>query len=297
MPEELHDQSTIYWISPTGDLGSGAERARDQRPLRRVRLGADASQLGWRRRLLRWRRRRRGRWRRRRLVATGRACGPIRRARSRPRPRRSATRRPRRAGSTRRRRTHATTSLRQPLPLGAEHEDRPSVRARALPSGSPAVRDERDPPPHRLVEAARAGRGRSRRPIRAAPSARSGRRSPRRARRDAPNASAVRISVPTFPGSATCQSASPTGRVLAGGQVGSPEDADHARRVRERRDRRRAAQARRPRRRRAGRRARSRRPAPPRRDPRPRRRTARASSRCRRLSSRRISFSRGLART
>jgi len=23
MPEELHNQSTIYWISPTGDLGSG----------------------------------------------------------------------------------------------------------------------------------------------------------------------------------------------------------------------------------------------------------------------------------
>ena len=28
MPQELHDQSTIYWISPTGDLGSGPERAR-----------------------------------------------------------------------------------------------------------------------------------------------------------------------------------------------------------------------------------------------------------------------------
>ena len=36
MPEELHDQSTIYWISPTGDLGSGAERARDRRPRRRA---------------------------------------------------------------------------------------------------------------------------------------------------------------------------------------------------------------------------------------------------------------------
>jgi hypothetical protein len=23
MPEELHDQSSIYWISPNGDLGSG----------------------------------------------------------------------------------------------------------------------------------------------------------------------------------------------------------------------------------------------------------------------------------
>ena len=51
----------------------------------------------------------------------------------------------------------------------------------------------------------------------------------------APNASAVRRSVPTLPGSDTCHSASTTSRAPVG-KVGAPVDADHARRVAERRD-------------------------------------------------------------
>ena len=52
----------------------------------------------------------------------------------------------------------------------------------------------------------------------------------------APNASAVRISVPTLPGSASCQSASVAGRSSHARQVLTAVDADHARRMRRRRD-------------------------------------------------------------
>ena len=51
----------------------------------------------------------------------------------------------------------------------------------------------------------------------------------------APNASAVRSSVPTLPGSPTCQSASVSGRAPRG-RSRAPVDADHARRVGERRE-------------------------------------------------------------
>ena len=73
MPEEMHHASTIYWISPTGDLGSGPSalgigdlslRASAQRSRSALeRLGR------LRRRLLGRGRRRRWRWRRRGLVA------------------------------------------------------------------------------------------------------------------------------------------------------------------------------------------------------------------------------------
>ena len=43
MPEELHDASTIYWISPNGDLGSGPTRSRSA-------TLAPASARRWRRR-------------------------------------------------------------------------------------------------------------------------------------------------------------------------------------------------------------------------------------------------------
>ena len=75
--------STIYWISPTGDLGSGPSRARDRRPLVGLRLGARAAveRLGRRRRRLLGRRRRR-RGRRRRRVRLGRGDDlPCRRGR------------------------------------------------------------------------------------------------------------------------------------------------------------------------------------------------------------------------
>ena len=63
MPEALHQASTIYWISPSGDLGSGVTS---------LSIGdlPPASEARWRRRTrARWRRRRllgRRRWRRRR---------------------------------------------------------------------------------------------------------------------------------------------------------------------------------------------------------------------------------------
>ena len=110
----------------------------------------------------------------------------------------------------------------------------------------------------------------------------------------APNASAVRSSVPTLPGIATCQSASVSGRAPLR-QVSAPVDPDHARRVRRASRAPRRAPAPRPRRRRAARRARSPRRRRPRRDPRPRRRTAPPSRAAAATpSSRRISFSFGL---
>ena len=74
MPEELHEASAIYWISPGGRPRLGRERARDRRPrvgLRR-RPGAAELRLGrrWRRVLRRRRRRWRRRWRRVRLAGT-----------------------------------------------------------------------------------------------------------------------------------------------------------------------------------------------------------------------------------
>ena len=69
MPQALHDQSAIYWISPTGDLGSGPTALAIGDLSSGLRLGARASRLERRRRrLLRRRRGRRRRWRGRRLV-------------------------------------------------------------------------------------------------------------------------------------------------------------------------------------------------------------------------------------
>ena len=76
-----------------------------------------------------------------------------------------------------------------------------------------AVRDPRGPRPAGR-RSGRAGRGRSHPPMPGAPSARSGRRSRPRARPPRRRRRRVRISVPTLPGSATCQSASATGALL-----------------------------------------------------------------------------------
>ena len=81
-----------------------------------------------------------------------------------------------------------------------------------------AARDERDPPARAARRTAATARARSSPPTHAAPSARSGRRSPSESATAAPKASAVRISVPTFPGSAMRQSASATGRGSGGGR-------------------------------------------------------------------------------
>ena len=159
-----------------------------------------------------------------RLTATrpGRSAGATRRARSRPRRRRSATRR-RRSGSTPRRRARASSG-------------RPS---RSAPSRNVDLAAQ--------VDLARAARRRARR---ARPACRAlaangtsgtrqidpaearsafgpvGSAQPSDSATAAPNASAVRISVPTFPGSATRQSASVAGRGSAGRQVVAAVDAD-----------------------------------------------------------------------
>ncbi len=94
MPEELHPASTVFWISPTGDLGSGptALGIGDLSAGFGSALAPPSSGSGGgRRRLLRRRRRRRRRWRRRSLVASD-AGGARRAPRFRP-SRRSATRR------------------------------------------------------------------------------------------------------------------------------------------------------------------------------------------------------------
>ena len=76
MPEALAQASSVYWIGPYGDLGSGPTSMGIGDLAVRLRLGARAAFLGLRRdgrRLLRRRRWRRRRWRRRRLVTRGQA--------------------------------------------------------------------------------------------------------------------------------------------------------------------------------------------------------------------------------
>ena len=222
MPEELHDQSTIYWISPTGDLGSGASALAIGDLSLRLRLGADAADVsggsGRRRLLGRRRRRRRRRWRRGLVARAGlRACAPlVERDRARDRD----VQRLARLGDRDRRDRVARGDdvVRQPLALGAEHEDRPlpelelgerrAARRATSATRVPAASSNR-PSGTRKIAPGRA---------RAAPSAPVGSAQPSESATEAPNASAVRISVPTFPGSATCQSASATGRCSHAGR-------------------------------------------------------------------------------
>ena len=138
------------------------------------------------------------------------AAAATRRARSRRTRRRSATRR-RAIG------IHAldvTLDLgRQPFALRAEQERDAAGEvdlARAASRGALRAQPSFVWSPHKPT--GRGGRARSSRRSRAAPSARSDRRSRPRGRSAAPKASAVRISVPTLPGSARCQSASVAGR-------------------------------------------------------------------------------------
>ena len=118
--------------------------------------------------------------------------------------------------------------LRQPLALGAEQERQRRLerhlrraarrRARRARPSSAAPRPRRSSGTRKIAPAdARSARGPS-------GSAHSG-----ESATPAPNASAVRSSVPTFPGSATCQSASTTSRAAVG-RSARPVDADHPRR-------------------------------------------------------------------
>ena len=79
MPEALAQQSTIYWISPSGNLGGGASSLAIGDLASGLRIRSRAAELGvervWRR-LLRWGRRRRGRRRRRRRLVGGAAGVP-----------------------------------------------------------------------------------------------------------------------------------------------------------------------------------------------------------------------------
>ena len=214
MPEELPRRELDLLDQPARRSRLRRERARDRRPLGGLRLGARAAgfeRLGrLRRRLLGRRRRWWRRRRRRRLVSASdsgccsyRAIAPATATLS------DSASRP--SGSTRRRRTLEHVR-RQSLALGAEHERHPLRQLH--------LTQQADLRPRRARFAARARRrsraavrGRLRLPSHAAPSTTSDRHSPPIARRMPPNASAVRINVPTLPGSATCQSASPTGRL------------------------------------------------------------------------------------
>ena len=135
MPEELHNASTIYWITPVRRPRLRRHLAGDQRPLVGLRLGADTAvlvgRLGLRRRLLGRRRRRRRRWRRRRLVVS-RPGGATRRARSPRRRRRSATRSMRSIG------IDATASQRSTTSRGSPSRSAPSTNVVLSPSSSSA---------------------------------------------------------------------------------------------------------------------------------------------------------------
>ena len=192
-----------------------------------------------------------------------------RRARSRPRRRRSATRRRREAGSS------PCDSLyqgvRQPFPLRAQQERQRRLEL-DLGERHAAVRDERDAAGRARRSTARAARGRSLPADARTARGPSGSAHSGDSETAAPNASAVRTSVPTFPGSVTRQSASVTSRVPTGrsSRRKTPTRAARARASRPRR----GAPARRSRRRRAARPARSTRRAQPRPGPRSRPRTA-----------------------
>ena len=184
-------------------------------------------------------------WARRRgldlgLPSTGLTGAATRRARSRPDAATFSDSAPR-SGSTPRRRARPRPAA-PPAPRRAGtrrgRRDRPRRAAsrRALRAQPSFVWS-----PHKPT--ARGGRARSSLRSRAAPSATSDRRSRRRATIAAPNASAVRISVPTLPGSASRQSASVAGALLPAGQIGAPVDGDRRAAGAGRSRRRRAASA------------------------------------------------------
>ena len=135
-----------------------------------------------------------------------------RRARSRPRRRRSATRRHPGVGIVAL--DTVPRGLGQPFALRAEKERERAARADARERLA-AVGDERDPPLRHVVP--RDERHAEDRARRGAQRARPGRiGATGDSDTPAPNASAVRSSVPTFPGSETCQSASTTSRAPTG---------------------------------------------------------------------------------
>ena len=113
MPQELHDQSRIYWITPTGDLGSGPSALAIGDLSSGFGSALTRPELGRRGRLLGRRRRGRRRRRRRRLVTSGRRS-------SRPAGR-SARRAPRRAEAPPRRSG-------PPPPAGPSSASTPSSR-------------------------------------------------------------------------------------------------------------------------------------------------------------------------
>ena len=219
--------------------------------------------------------------------------GATRRARSRPPPRRSATRAPAIGIQASRSRSTPSGSPSRSAPSRSTTSPREVELGRAAPP--PRGHERRRASAGRRLsrERQRAARARSSPPRRAAPSGRSGRRSPPRARRRRRRRRRCGSACRRCPGSATRQSASVTGRATARRQVGAPVDADHARRVRGASRPRPAAPARRSRPRRAARRAR---PSRPRRDPRPRTTNRPSLSRQRRSCSLRTSFSLSLSR-
>ena len=131
-----------------------------------------------------------------------------------------------------------TSRARRPArpPVPRRGRTSPVRGARARPAA--CHRAERGPPARQEhPRTTRAERGRWLPPTPEAPSPLSGRRSRARASTNAgPSPSAARSSVPTFPGSATRQRASPTGSVRAARQVGAAEHGDDARRMRQRRE-------------------------------------------------------------
>ena len=280
MPEELAEASSIYWISPHGDLGSGASALAigdlssgfGSALAPPSSSGSGGSGGGFSGGGGRGRRRRRRRslvaQPRRRLVLVERD-----RAGDRDVERLGALGHRDRRGT---RRTSSTSA-------GSPSRSAPSTNvtrsgARPRQAAGPLA-DERDSRRGRVLEASSGTRKIAPVEPRSAFGAVGIGASLTTERRTRPSASAARISVPTFPGRPTCQSASPTGAGSPWRESSRRKTRDHARRMRELRDvgeqlrldaRSPARRERRP--------ARARRRAPPRRGPRPRRRRGRAAA-------------------
>ena len=166
-------------------------------------------------------------------AAVGRsACRATRRARSRRRRRRSATRRPR-SGSTPRRRARPRPAA-PPAPRRAG--TRRARRDRRAPSGDAARAPRARPLPVVSSHEPRAGTRQIEPALARSAFGEVGSAQPSESATAAPKASAVRISVPTLPGSARRQSASVAWRSSHAGQVGAAVDGDHPRRMRRARD-------------------------------------------------------------
>ena len=104
--------------------------------------------------------------------------------------------------------------FRQPLALGAEDE-RERLLEIDLCERPPAVRDERDPPPGASSNPTSGTRKSAPAEARSA-RGEVGSAQPSDSATEAPNAPAVRTTAPTFPGSATRHSATPSNRLLPG---------------------------------------------------------------------------------